>query len=86
MSRRNRLVRMRVVSEGGVARALQMACFAASPALLLVALRATARLAGSPGEVLLGVLGASAVALLLVALGLLVPLAVRREGPAIGDR
>jgi hypothetical protein len=50
-------------------------CFAAGPALLIVALGGFARLALTPGEAFLGVLASVAVALLLVILGIVLPLA-----------
>jgi hypothetical protein len=80
MSRLRRLVDRRVASDALVLRLAQGACFAAGPALLVVALLAVARLAATPGEVLLGVLGGAAAALLLVVLGMVLPLAAR--GPA----
>jgi hypothetical protein len=75
---RRRLLGRRVASEDLVVRVAQGACFAAGPALLLVALRAVARLAGTPGEALLGVLAGVVAALLLVLIGLVLPLAARR--------
>lgn len=80
MSRGRRLLDRRVVSDALAVRVAQGACFAAGPALLLISLRASARLAGTPGELLLGVLAGASVALLLVLMGLVLPLAAR--GPS----
>lgn len=68
------LLRRRLTSDATIARVVQALCFAAGPAVLIVALRALPRFAGTPFEVFLGVLASSAVALLLVVLGLLVPM------------
>ena len=80
MSLLKRLVALRVTTDALDIRVGQALCFSAAPALLVVALAGLARLAGSPGEVFLGVLGRLTVALLLVVLGLLVPLAHKKPG------
>lgn len=79
MSALLRLAGLRLYSEASVLQLVRLLCFAAAPALLVVALRAVARLAATPGEALMGVLAASAVALLLVVLGLVAPLALRSD-------
>jgi hypothetical protein len=66
---------MRVSSEGLDVRVGKWVCFAAGPALLVVALGGLARLSLTPGEGFLGVLASVAVALLLVILGMVLPLA-----------
>jgi hypothetical protein len=55
----------------------QLLCFAAGPALLVVALVGLGRLAVTPGEAFIGVLASVAVALLLVILGIVLPLAAK---------
>jgi hypothetical protein len=70
---------MRVSSERFDVRLGQFACFAAGPALLVVALGGLARLSPTPGEAFLGVLASVAVALLLVILGIVLPMA--HKGP-----
>jgi hypothetical protein len=52
----------------------QFACFAAGPALLVVALYGLAEHALTPSEALIGVLASVSVALQLITLGLLLPL------------
>ena len=52
-------------------RVAQVASLGCAPLVLLLALRGVARFAVSPGEILLGVLSASALSLLLVILGLI---------------
>ncbi len=75
MSALNRILRQHLASDATVSRIGQLACFAAAPALLVVALSGLTRFASTPGEVFLGVLASSAVALLLVLMGLVLPLA-----------
>jgi len=75
MSRLRRILAQRVTSDATAARLGQFACFVAGPAILVVGLRALPRFAATPGEVFLGVLGSSAVALLLIVMGLVLPLA-----------
>jgi hypothetical protein len=72
---------MRVSSEGFDVRLGQYVCFAAGPALLVVALGGLARLSPTPGEAFLGVLASVAVALLLVNLGLALSLADKGPPP-----
>jgi hypothetical protein len=79
MTRLLGMFRWRIASDLTVVRLVQFACFAAAPALLIAALFALARLAATPGEVFLGVLASSAVALLLVILGLVLPLTQAKE-------
>ena len=55
----------------------QLLCFAAGPALLVVALVGLGRLALTPSEAFIGVLASVAVALLLVILGIVLPLAAK---------
>jgi hypothetical protein len=71
----------RVASDAAVAAIGQLACFAAAPAVMVLALLGTVRFAGTPGEIFLGVLGSAGLALLLVILGLLLPLGVRKTDP-----
>ena len=71
---------LRVTTDAFDIRVGQALCFAAAPVLLVVALGGLARLAVSPGEVFLGVLGSLTVVLLLVVLGLLLPLAHKKPG------
>jgi hypothetical protein len=75
MSRFVRVLGVRLSSERFDARLGQLLCFAASPALLVVGLGGLARLALTPGEAFIGVLASLAVALLLVILGIVLPLA-----------
>ena len=87
-----RVLGMRLSSERFDVRLGQLLCFAAGPALLVVALGGFARLALTPGEAFLGVLASVAVALLLVILGIVLPLAskmppnqtLQPTGPATG--
>jgi hypothetical protein len=78
MSRLRRIAGFRVSRESWDVRVAQAACFAASPAVLLLAVRALARNAATPGEMVVGLLAAVAVSLLCVILGLVLPLAHRR--------
>lgn len=71
-----RLLGRRVASDTTVIRLVQIASFAAAPAVMAAALRGAVRLAATPGEVFLGVLAGSALALLLTVLGLVLPLAL----------
>jgi hypothetical protein len=71
---------MRVSSEGLDVRLGSLLCFAAGPVLLVVALSGLARLSLIPGEAFLGVLASAGLALLLVILGIILPLA-RNEVP-----
>jgi hypothetical protein len=64
-----------VVSDTTAIRLGQFACFAAGPIVLVLALYGVSRYAATPDEVFLGVLASSAVALLLVVMGLVLPLA-----------
>ena len=80
MSLYKRLVAMRVTTDAFDIRVGQALCFVAAPVLLVVALIGLARLAASPGEVFLGVLGSVTVALLLVVLGIVLPLAHKKHG------
>jgi hypothetical protein len=50
MSFLHRILHRRVTSDATVARLVQLACFAAAPALLVVALRGLERLAATPGK------------------------------------
>lgn len=70
----------RISSEAFDVRLGQFACFAAGPVLLVVAFGGLARLARTPGEASLGVLASLAVALLLIVLGLVLPLAQQGRG------
>ena len=87
-----RVLKLRFSSERFDARLGQLLCFTAGPALLVVALVGLARLALTPGEAFIGVLGSVAVALLLVILGIVLPLAktspnhtLQPTGPAASD-
>lgn len=84
MSRLRRILDWRLTSEATAARIGQLACFAAGPAVLVVALRALPRFAATPGEMFLGVLASCAVALLLVVMGLVLPLAQGQAGASQG--
>jgi hypothetical protein len=75
MSLFRRIIGMRVSSESLDVQVGRSVCFAAGPALLLVALGGLARLSFTPAEAFLGVLASLAVALLLVILGMVLPLA-----------
>lgn len=70
------LAGVRVTSDRLAVQVARLLCFAAAPALLILALRGVVRLAATPGEILLGVLAGGSLALLLVVLGLVLPLAV----------
>jgi hypothetical protein len=78
MSRIASALSVPVIADSLVVSAARLACFAAGPAVFLLSFRAVARLASTPGEVLLGVLGGTSLALLLVILGLLLPRATTR--------
>ncbi len=67
-----------VATDAAIARLVQAACFLAAPALMIAGVSASARLGTTPGAILLGVLASGAVALLLVILGVVLPLAVTR--------
>lgn len=69
-------LRQCLISDAALARFGQFACFIAGPTVMILGLNAVSRLAATPGEVVLGVLGSSSVALLLVLLGLVLPLTV----------
>ena len=75
MSLFQRVLGMRLSSERFDVRLGQLLCFAAGPLLLVVALGGLARLALTPGEAFIGVLASLAMALLLVILGIVLPLA-----------
>ena len=77
MSLPPRVLQMRLSSERFDVRLGQLLCFTAGPALLVVALVGLARLALTPGEAFIGVLASVAVALLLVILGIVLPLAAK---------
>ena len=66
----------RIVSDLLVVRIVQAASFLAAAIILLMALQASVRLASTPGDVLIGILGGSAVVLLLVVLGVVLPFSV----------
>jgi hypothetical protein len=68
---------MRLSSERFDVRLGQLLCFAACPTLLVVALGGLERSALTPGEAVIGVLASVAVALLLVTLGIVLPLAAK---------
>jgi hypothetical protein len=77
MSRLRRIAGFRVSSERWDLRIAQALCFAAAPALLLVAVAALRRNAATPGEMVVGLLAACAVSLLCVILGLILPMTQR---------
>jgi len=93
MSLPPRVLQMRLSSERFDVRLGQLLCFAAGPALLVVALVGLGRLEVTPGEAFVGVLASVAVALLLVILGMVLPLAGKTPpdqalppiGPAASD-
>jgi hypothetical protein len=72
-----RVLQTRLSSERFDVRLGQLVCFGAAPALLVVAFVGLGRLALTPGEAFIGVLGSVAVALLLVILGIVLPLAAK---------
>ncbi len=74
MTRARQVFGRRLASGATVARITQGACFVAGPAILIVSLRILPKFAGSPGEIFLGVLSSSAVALLLVVMGMVLPI------------
>ena len=71
-----RLLTLRVTSDSNAIRFGQYACYLAAPAVMGTSITAVARFSESPSEVLLGVLGGSSVALLLVILGMVMPLSL----------
>ena len=77
MSPFRRVLGMRLSSERFDVRLGQLLCFAGCPALLVVALGGLERSALTPGEAVIGVLASVAVALLLVILGIVLPLAAK---------
>ena len=77
MSLFRRVLGMRLSSERFDVRLGQLLCFAACPTLLVVALGGLERSALTPGEAVIGVLASVAVALLLVTLGIVLPLAAK---------
>jgi len=77
MSPFRRVLGMRLSSERFDVRLGQLLCFAACPTLLVVALGGLERSALTPGEAVIGVLASVAVALLLVTLGIVLPLAAK---------
>lgn len=90
MSRLRRIANFRLSSEALDIRIAQGVCFAAAPALLLIATYALRRHAATPGEVVVGLLAAAAVCLLCVVLGLVLPLSRSQtpaaQGPACPDQ
>ncbi len=79
MRKLQRLLTRRVTSDVTVVRFGQCACFLAAPVVMATSITAVARFSDSPSEILLGVLGGSAVALLLVILGMVMPLSLLRS-------
>ena len=82
MSRLRRLAGTRLASDVAFANFAQMMCFVLGPVLLVIATWTVARLASTPGEVVAGLLGAGNLALVVIVMGLIVPLASRREAPS----
>ena len=80
MSALRHWLRTPLASDAAVATIGQLACFAAAPAVMILSLLGTVKFAATPFEVFLGVIGSSGLALLLVILGLLLPLGVRKFG------
>ncbi len=62
-----------VVSNASVVRALRIAVFAVTPAVFVLGMQTSTRLGASSGEILIGVLGTSTLAVALTILGLLLP-------------
>jgi hypothetical protein len=81
MSLLRRVLGLRISSEGFDLRIGSWACFAAAPALLIVALGGLARLSLTQGEAFLGILASVGVSLLLVILGIVLPLAHKEAPP-----
>jgi hypothetical protein len=79
MSRLLRILRWRVGTEASDARLQQWLCFAAAPTVLVLAANKLAELPLSEGEAVIGWLASATVALLLVILGLVAPLAQQRK-------
>ena len=69
-----RLAAWRVSSDSTALAVVQMACFLVAPFVLALAMIVTQRWATTPGEILLGLLGGSALAVQFVLLGMVVPL------------
>ena len=78
-----RLLNLRICTDSFAVRIVQAVCFIAGPVILLAALAAVAKFASSPFEVLIGVLAGSTVALLVVLLGFVMPLAFRQVKPEV---
>ena len=78
MATLKRILQYRLVSDSVTANLGQYVCFAAAPALFVMAIRGITRMATTQAEILIGVLASSAVALLLVIMGLLLPLAQQK--------
>jgi hypothetical protein len=81
MSRLRRVLNWRLSSEGFDVRVAQLLCFVAGPLVLVVALSALPRFAATRGEIFIGVLASSAVALLIVLMGLVLPLTRLKANP-----
>ena len=73
-----RILERHVATDQRVATMAQLACFVSAPGVMILALRGTVRFGRTPGEIFLGVLASAVLALLLVILGLLMPLAHKR--------
>lgn len=78
MSRLRRLLHWKITSDATVVRIVQMACFVTAPALLILSLTSVTRFATTPGEVFLGVLASSTLALLMTIMGLLLPMTLSK--------
>ena len=81
-----RLAGLHLVSDASAHQLIRGLCFVAGPMLMIVATLAVARLATTPGEVLLGVMSAGIMGMLMVVLGLIVPLAEAGSGGQGPDR
>jgi hypothetical protein len=81
MATLQRILRFRIVSDASAAVWGQYLCFAAAPALLIVAIRGITRMATTQAELLIGILASAAVAMLMVNMGLLLPLTQQKPQP-----
>lgn len=79
MSRLLRIFVWRLSTDTFDVRLSQWLCFAAAPAVLVMAVLKLSRLPLTEAEVLIGLLASLAVTLLLVILGLVLPLAQQRK-------
>lgn len=79
MSTLSRILGWRIGTDASDVRLGQALCFAAAPTVLVLAFRKLSELPISESEAVIGMLASMAVALLLVVLGLILPLAQQRK-------